>query len=59
MPNQANHLLSTIPPAHELRERLRENQRERSILRQLLRIANRAVQQPDDAHQGQREGRPQ
>lgn len=58
MPKQTDHLLATIPPADELRERLRENQRERSILRQLLRIADRAVQRGDDAHQGQREARP-
>jgi len=48
MPDKADHLLATIPPPDELRQRLRENQRERSVLRQLLRIATRAAGQSDD-----------
>ena len=51
MPNtRADHLLATIPPPDELRDRLRENQRERAVLRQLLRIATRAAADTDDQH---------
>ena len=46
--NDTNHLIESLPDPNAIRERLKRNQAERSILRQMLKLAVRAQEQQDE-----------